>query len=319
MANHRTPDGAAHHGGAVGHPVRPTDFPAPRATSVWTYGAPQAPSPWITDVPADVTAPARPAPSWPSVPAPVVPRQAAPAPLSPAHAWPAPVGTTTATAVVSVPETDTARRSAADDIASRATTTLIPSSPGARQSRSGPVFVDGSGRRARWFKGVAATAATLAAGYVGVVVTGALAGTHRTGRRRGARDLRGVPDARDAGARAAARGRRTHRGHHEEAGAHEDHDPEADHAHDPEEGRADGHHPGGPGRTARRPGPGRTRRPAAARARRPQGGDAARHDRARDGDRERQGHGHRQHPSERHRREAGDGGGAGHALRMSAG
>jgi hypothetical protein len=38
------------------------------------------------------------------------------------------------------------------------------------------VFVDGSGRRARWFKGVAAAAATLAAGYVGVVVTGALAG-----------------------------------------------------------------------------------------------------------------------------------------------
>jgi hypothetical protein len=102
-----------------------------------------------------------------------VPVQAGPAPLSPAHAWPAVAVTT---AVASAPDPHAPRRSAADDIASRATTTLIPSSPGARRSRSGPVFVDGSGRRARWFTGVAAAAATLAAGYVGIVVTGALAG-----------------------------------------------------------------------------------------------------------------------------------------------
>jgi hypothetical protein len=196
MANHRTPDGAARHDGAPGFPVRTTDIPAPRA-SLWTYGTP-APSalPRIADLPADVTAPARPAPpvspahAWPAPvaprqagapslspahawPAPVAPRQAGPPSLSPAHAWPVPG----VTAVVgSAADLDAARRSAADDIAARATTTLIPSSPGARRSRSGPVFVDGSGRRARWFKGVAAAAATLAAGYVGVVVTGALAG-----------------------------------------------------------------------------------------------------------------------------------------------
>ncbi|MDT7744002.1 MAG: hypothetical protein QOE59_3080 [Actinomycetota bacterium] len=191
MANHRTPDGAAHHGGAPGFPVRTTDIPAARATSVWTYGTPAPALPRFADVPADVTAPARPtaptspaptspaypSPAYPSPaypwPAPVVPQQAGPAPLSPARAWPVPE----VTAVVgSVSDLDAARRSAADDIAARATTTLIPSSPGARRSRSGPVFVDGSGRRARWFKGVAAAAATLAAGYVGVVVTGALAG-----------------------------------------------------------------------------------------------------------------------------------------------
>lgn len=68
-----------------------------------------------------------------------------------------------------------AQRSSADDIAARATTTLIPNSPGDR-AKAGPIFVDGSGRRARRFKGLAVAAATLAAGYVGVVVTGALAG-----------------------------------------------------------------------------------------------------------------------------------------------
>jgi hypothetical protein len=69
----------------------------------------------------------------------------------------------------------TAQRSSSDDIEARATTTLIPNSPGDR-AKAGPVFVDGSGRRARRFKGLAVAAATLAAGYVGVVVTGALAG-----------------------------------------------------------------------------------------------------------------------------------------------
>ncbi len=181
MANHRTPDGAPRHDGAFG-PAPTTDIPAPRATPLWTYGTPApAAAPRIADLPADVTAPARPAPRPPIHPGalapttlsphPAVPRQAGPAPLSPAYAWPA------SAATVAVRSTsDVAGRSAADDIAARATTTLIPSSPGARRSRSGPVFVDGSGRRARWFKGVAATAATLAAGYVGIVVTGALAG-----------------------------------------------------------------------------------------------------------------------------------------------
>jgi hypothetical protein len=169
MTIHRAPEGVARHHRVLDSAVRTTNIPAPRATSMWTYGsaAPPArstPFPRIADLPADVTAPARPAP--------VVPGQAGPAPLSPAHAGPA---ATVTAAAGSAPDPDAARRSAADDIAARATTTLIQSSPGAR-SRSGPVFVDGSGRRARWFKGVAAAAATLAAGYVGVVVTGALAG-----------------------------------------------------------------------------------------------------------------------------------------------
>jgi hypothetical protein len=166
MANHRTPDGAARHHGVFDSAVRTTGIPAPRGTSVWTYGPPAPSAPLrIAEVAADVTAPAR---SAPHVPAP-----AGPAPLSPAYSWPAAAVTA---AVASAPDPDAARRSAADDIASRATTTLIPSSPGARRSRSGPVFVDGSGRRARWFTGVAAATATLAAGYVGIVVTGALAG-----------------------------------------------------------------------------------------------------------------------------------------------
>src|ERR1700712_2731756 len=127
MANHRTPDGAVRHDGATGFPVRTTDIPAPRATSVWTYGpGPQAPSPWIADLPADVTAPALPAPPVPRAPAwpaPVAPRQGGPAPLSPAHASPVPGVTAVGGSAAPL---DAPRRSAADDIAARATTTLIP-------------------------------------------------------------------------------------------------------------------------------------------------------------------------------------------------
>lgn len=166
MANHRTPDGVTRRYTAIDSPVRTTHTVPPSllAPPAWTYGpaAPAIPAPRtggptalprVAGVPADVTAPARPAP--------------APAPAPPAD----PV-----TEVVAEPADDAARRSGPDDIAARATTTLIPSSPGARRA-AGPVFVDGSGRRARRFKGIAAAAAALAAGYVGVVVTGALAGS----------------------------------------------------------------------------------------------------------------------------------------------
>jgi hypothetical protein len=176
------------HRDAVTDSVAPTSSTvalSPRATSLWTYGAsalaaPRTttppPFPRIADVPADVTVPSRSsdAVTTRTPAAPLVPPQAGPAPLSPARPWSAPVVPLPAEGLTD--SADSAHRSAPDDIAARATTTLIPSSPGAR-ARSGPVFVDGSGRRARLFKGVAATAAALAAGYVGVVVTGALAGS----------------------------------------------------------------------------------------------------------------------------------------------
>jgi hypothetical protein len=206
MANHRTPDGVMPRYTVLDSAVRTTHtvIPSPRATSAWTYGPPAPavpaprtatppPFPRIADIPSDLTAPA-----WPTAsrPVPVGPatRSTPLVALSAARGWSAPATpsaplptqapaaqapTTQVTARAATPsgalEIDSALRSAPDDIAARATTTLIPSSPGAR-SRSGPVFVDGSGRRARRFKGVAAAAAALAAGYVGVVVTGALAG-----------------------------------------------------------------------------------------------------------------------------------------------
>ncbi len=200
MANHRTPDDVTRRDSALDSAVRTTStgLISPRATSLWTYGAAPvttssipaprtATPPSFPQIPGDVTAPAGPAPSptthrGPATippgyrsPTALVPLQAGPAPLSPAHGWAPPVLPTPAAPAVA-DESDVAHRSAPDEIESRATTTLIPSSPGARRSRSGPVFVDGSGRRARRFKGVAAAAAALAAGYVGVVVTGALAG-----------------------------------------------------------------------------------------------------------------------------------------------
>lgn len=184
MANHRTPDGVTPRYTALDSPVRTsrTVLLSPRATSAWTYGpaepaipAPRTATPaWlprVADAPAGVTSPTRTTASRPMT---VVPAQRRPAPVSPPHAWPAPVEPVSPPAPTT-DVVDVAGRSAPDDIAARATTTLIPSSPGARRA-AGPVFVDGSGRRARRFKGVAAAAAALAAGYVGVVVTGALAG-----------------------------------------------------------------------------------------------------------------------------------------------
>ena len=151
MANHRIPDGAARR-----YTVLDSADRAPQRVAA----SPRAVAGRSAAVPAPRPAPpARPVPL--AAPGPL----AGPGPLAPRH----PAPRTVAVAATS------ARRSSPDEIAAMASTTLIPSSPGAR-GHSGPIFVDGSGRRARRFKGVAAAAAALAAGYVGVVVTGALAG-----------------------------------------------------------------------------------------------------------------------------------------------
>ncbi|WP_018332803.1 hypothetical protein [Actinomycetospora chiangmaiensis] len=113
-----------------------------------------------------------PAPRTVLTPRPVVTPGRPPEPVTRTTAVPAPTRRSSPGDV----RATSAGRSSSDDIAARATTTLIPNSPGDR-AKAGPVFVDGSGRRARRVKGLAAAVATVAAGYVGVVVTGALAGS----------------------------------------------------------------------------------------------------------------------------------------------
>ena len=84
---------------------------------------------------------------------------------------------------------EAARRSDPDEIAARATTTLIEArpGPGRRVSHAGtghdltgagpvPVFADHSGRRARRLRAGAIAATALCASYVTVVAAGALAG-----------------------------------------------------------------------------------------------------------------------------------------------